>query len=100
MRPHPTRSVFVTQRGTRILPSNFSSREFKALTERSGLRCTFHQLRHTSATLMLGNGIDLKTVQDVLGHEKAEMTLDVYGDLIPANLDRAAVVLSDVLSKD
>lgn len=28
-----------------------------------------HKLRHTAATLMVANGVDLRTVQEVLGHE-------------------------------
>ncbi len=33
-----------------------------------------HKLRHTAATLMLSNGVDLKTLQEVLGHENLNTT--------------------------
>lgn len=33
-----------------------------------------HKLRHTAATLMLQNGVDVKTVQEVLGHENLNTT--------------------------
>lgn len=51
-----------------------------------------HELRHTSATLLLGNGVDVKTVQHRLGHASSSLTLDQYAHAIPAN-DRAATEL-------
>lgn len=36
-----------------------------------------HKLRHTAATLMLQNGVDLKAVQEVLGHEHLNTT-EIY----------------------
>ena len=51
-----------------------------------------HELRHTSATLLLGNGVDVKTVQHRLGHASSSLTLDQYAHAIPAN-DRAAADL-------
>ncbi len=33
-----------------------------------------HKLRHTAATLMLSGGVDVKTVQEVLGHENLNTT--------------------------
>lgn len=38
-----------------------------------------HDLRHTSATLLLANSVDIETVSKRLGHSKASITLDVYG---------------------
>ncbi len=38
-----------------------------------------HDLRHTSATLLLANGTDIETVSKRLGHSRASITLDVYG---------------------
>lgn len=33
-----------------------------------------HKLRHSAATLMLQNGVDVRTLQDVLGHENLNTT--------------------------
>ena len=38
-----------------------------------------HDLRHTQATLLLANGVDVETVSHRLGHSKPSITLDVYG---------------------
>lgn len=60
-----------------------------------GLR--FHELRHTQATQLLANGVDVKTVQARLGHASASLTLDQYAHALPANDRRAAELLGDVL---
>jgi len=39
---------------------------------------TFHDLRHTSATMMLINGVDLATVSSILGHARVSTTADFY----------------------
>lgn len=49
----------------------------------------FHGLRHTHATLLIANGVDVKTVQARLGHSSAMITLDVYSHALPS-LDAAA----------
>ena len=52
----------------------------------------FHELRHTHATLLIANGVDIKTVQTRLGHSKAAMTLDFYAHA-QEEQDRRAVDL-------
>ena len=54
---------------------------------------TMHELRHTQATMLLGAGVDLKTVQVRLGHSKSSHTLDLYAHAIPANDQAAAEVI-------
>lgn len=49
-----------------------------------------HDLRHTCASLWLGEGADPKVVQRILGHASATMTMDLYGHLIDTNLWDAA----------
>ncbi len=38
----------------------------------------FHGLRHTFATRMIESGESIKTVQDLLGHQDAQTTLNIY----------------------
>ena len=54
-----------------------------------------HDLRHTSATLLLSNGVDIETVSHRLGHKQCSVTLDVYGHWMEEN-DRSA---SDTLER-
>ena len=39
---------------------------------------TMHELRHTVASLLIAEGLDVKTVQHQLGHESAQTTLNTY----------------------
>lgn len=48
---------------------------------------TVYELRHTAASLAIASGANVKTVQAMLGHSSAAMTLDVYGHLWPDDLD-------------
>ena len=48
-----------------------------------------HKLRHTAATLMVGNGVDIKTVQEVLGHEHLSTT-EIYTHIENTELKIAA----------
>ena len=59
-----------------------------------GLR--LHELRHTQATILLGNGADIKTVQTRLGHASASLTLDFYAHAMPANDKAAAELMGSV----
>ena len=51
-------------------------RNKKDVIEYSGI--TFHCLRHTFATRLIENGIDVKTVSQLLGHSKTEITINRY----------------------
>jgi len=48
-----------------------------------------HKLRHTAATLMLGNGVDIRTLQEVLGHDHLNTT-QIYTHVDSAELRIAA----------
>jgi len=70
--------VFTTALGTLIHPRNLS-RDFQAAIRRAGVPpIRLHDLRHTAATLALVGGAHPKQVQEMLGHARVAITLDVY----------------------
>ena len=57
---------------------------------------SFHDLRHTHATLLLAKGVNPKIVQERLGHSTITLTLDTYSHLVP-DIQKAAVRALDDL---
>ena len=70
---------------------NFRHREWRRILERAGLRhVPIKALRHTFASLMIAQDENLAYVRDQLGHSSIQVTVDVYGHLVPGG-NRAAV---------
>lgn len=81
--------------GGAIYPSNVTH-ACPRLTEQAGVgRFTAHQLRHSAASLMLDEGVPLKTVSELLGHGSIGITADTYGHLG----DRTLVAGSDAMQR-
>jgi integrase len=60
----------------------------------------FHDLRHTCATLLLEQGVDLVTIKDLLGHAQIHTTADVYSH-VRLRMQRAAIEsMGDALDAD
>ncbi|MCL2194622.1 MAG: site-specific integrase [Oscillospiraceae bacterium] len=61
---------------------SYVSRNFAKVTKKHGLsHIRFHDLRHSSACLLLAMGMTPKDVQEWLGHANISITMDVYGHL-------------------
>jgi integrase len=60
-------------------------------------RITFHGLRHTCATLLLGAGVPVHVVSQRLGHAKASITSDVYAHVVGTMQQEAAAKLGALL---
>lgn len=85
------RALFGSRDGNRISVSAVHRLVKKHLLA-AGLDATqfsAHKLRHTAATLMLSNGVDLKTLQEVLGHENLNTT-QIYTHIESTELKIAA----------
>ncbi len=91
--------VFATEAGTPINPSNLRQRSFAPLLQRAGLppSVRFHDLRHTTATLLLSRGVHPKFVQELLGHASVAITLDTYSHAVPGMGDQTATAMEDAL---
>jgi len=59
----------------------------------------FHDLRHTFASHLIMNGVDIKTVQELLGHSSLTMTMR-YTHLAPDHRTRAIKILDTALQTD
>ncbi len=59
-------------------------------------RIRFHDLRHTTATLLLSQGVHPKIVSDLLGHSTTAITLDTYSH-VTQTMSRAAADTLDSL---
>jgi integrase len=49
-----------------------------------------HDLRHTCATLLLEEGVELVTIKELLGHAQIQVTADIYAHVRP-RLQRNAI---------
>lgn len=53
--------------------------QFKKYQDQAGISCkNFHVLRHTFATNCIGNGVDIKSLSEILGHSNVQITLNKY----------------------
>lgn len=57
---------------------------------------TFHELRHTAASLAIQSGASIKAVQNMLGHRSAALTLDRYGHLYPSEVAAVAEAMGNM----
>lgn len=69
----------------------FLNKKFKKL----GFNITIHELRHTYATKLTANGIDFKTVAQILEHT-VEQTMKTYSHVTNDMFNRASTILTNV----
>lgn len=60
---------------------------------------TFHQLRHTAATILLLKNVNPKIVSEMLGHASIAITLDTYSHVLPNMQDSAVAAMEETLSQ-
>jgi len=84
-------ALFISRKHTRVTKDGVHYMIKQRLTK-AGLDSTkysAHKLRHTAATLMLQNGVDVRTLQEVLGHEHLNTT-QIYTHVSSESLQSAA----------
>ena len=90
--------VYVDSLGNRIKP-DYLSVEFPKFMERSGFRrIRFHDLRHSCASLLLASGVQLKQIQEWLGHSDFAITANVYAHLDYSSKQNTATAMSSMMA--
>ncbi len=89
-------SIFVRPNGRR-LDSNDSRRQilYRALHLAGIRRVRLHDLRHTFASLLIQQREDLLYIRDQLGRFSIQITVDIYGHLVPGGNRQAVNKLAD-----
>lgn len=102
--PEGSRPVFTQEENGHRIDLSTPSHKFKEILKRYNEsvedekdqlpEIRLHDLRHTSATILLSNNTDIETVSHRLGHSKASVTLDIYGHWTEENDKKASETLS------
>jgi len=92
--------LFPTPRGKAMRSNNFKRRDYDPAVTKAGLPAGLwvHDLRHTAASLAIHSGASVKSVQRMLGHASAKITLDVYAGLFDQELSDVAARMDSLIS--
>lgn len=89
--------LFVKSDGAPIHPDSFAG-WLRKFTKRHDLPHLHpHGFRHTNASMLIGNGVDVVTVANRLGHSDVSTTLDIYSHAINEAKAKASETLADVM---
>lgn len=75
------KTVFLTSRGGKLSSevANTILNEYNNISNKQDN--TFHSLRHTYATILYNNGVELQEISQLMGHSSYEITLQIYAHL-------------------
>jgi integrase len=89
--------VYTTTIDTPVDPRN-ASRAFSNLAERAGLGVWhIHELRHSTTSTSLAQGVPVEVVSAFLGHSSIRMTVDTYGHIGDVQMRAAADAMDTAL---
>ncbi|MGZ3611089.1 MAG: site-specific integrase, partial [Ktedonobacteraceae bacterium] len=86
--------VFCNAYGNFLHPARLYMMFHKVLAEADVQNIRFHDLRHSAATILLSMGVNVKVVQEMLGHSRISMTLDTYSHVLPGMQEEAVEKIS------
>jgi site-specific recombinase XerD len=92
--------IFANPDGTPLMPNSVSSTVAR-LCRKLGLPkgASLHVLRHSHASLLLADGVDLATIAARLGHSSVRTTADIYSHAIRGKDHAAALSWDDIMQR-
>lgn len=90
--------IFTTSIGSPLPPEKVNGELSAVLTAAKLPKIRFHDLRHTSATLLLSLGVHPKLVQETLGHSTFQLTMDTYSHMMPTLRNEVADRMDSVFA--
>lgn len=92
--------IFSSTIGTAMEPRNVSHR-FELIRAKVGMEWLhLHDLRHACGSYLLAEGVDPRTVMEVLGHSAFRLTMDTYAHVLNKQLDQAADAMDRALGEE
>lgn len=93
--------VFTSGTGKKLEPNNFREYYWYRMIKKANLSENFriHCMRHTHATLLLENGVNIKVISKRLGHSTVEFTLKTYAHVIESMEQTAASKWEEIMNK-
>jgi len=95
--PSPETYLFLDKKGVVIKPDYATNAFSKILREHGFRHIRFHDLRHSSAGVLISNRVPLIEVQQWLGHSTISTTADLYSHLDYVVKERSSFVMSQQL---
>jgi len=91
--------VFTSRYGARVVIEGLSRELDAALILAEIPHIRFHDLRHSTASLLLAHGVPMKIVQEIMGHSNYQITADIYSHVLPSALTDAAETMNRIFSR-
>lgn len=90
--------IFNYKNGKNIFPDALTTAYKNDLIKANMPNISFHSLRHTHATILIKENINVKILSERMGHSKVGVTLDTYSHVIPSMQQEVADTLDRVMS--
>jgi integrase len=91
--------IVCTDDGKPLDPRNLLRQFYRLIEEANVPRISFHDLRHTHATILMQQGENPKVVSERLGHSRVGITLDLYSHVSDDLQEQAAEKFENALLK-
>lgn len=91
--------ILVDEEGALILPDRVTKTFRNLLKDNNLKKIRFHDLRHSCASLLLANGVNMKEIQAYLGHSNWNTTANTYSHLESSTKEKSVNVIANVLSQ-